>query len=191
MRSYGQYCGLAKALDHVGDRWTLLVVRELLVGPRRYSQLKEALPGVATNLLADRLRQLQSDGIIDRLEDEGRYVLTESGRGLEKAVHELVRWGAQWMGPREPNEAFQPEWLLVALAALLPNRRSSKIEIHAGDVVFGINRGRVAMGPVPEPDAVVQGSPELVLAVAAGKLPISVLDIHGDRAAAEKALTAS
>ena len=191
MKSYGQYCALAKALDHIGDRWTLLIVRELLTGPRRYSQIRAALPGIATNLLADRLRDLQGDGIVERAEGDGAYELTEVGRGLEKAVHELVRWGATWMGPRESGESFRPEWLEVALAALLPKRRSGRIEIRAGDAVIGVDRGRISPVAVDRPDAIVEGSPEMVLGVAAGKLPLSMLDVKGDRSTAARLLGAA
>lgn len=189
MKTYNQYCGLARALDHVGDRWTLLIVRELLVRPRRYSQLRGALPGIATNLLADRLRNLETDGIIGRTDPEGEYELTELGGGLESAVHELVRWGARWMGPREVHESFRPEWLAVALAALLPKRRNLRIEIRAGDTVMNVDRGRVSLGPVSAPDAIVEGSPEIILGVAAGKVPLSALEVSGDEAAAEKVMS--
>ena len=74
MRSYRQYCGLARALDVIGERWSLLIVRELLDGPRRYNELLEGLPGIATNLLTDRLRNLEADGVLRRL-DDGRYAL--------------------------------------------------------------------------------------------------------------------
>lgn len=179
-KSYGQWCGVAKALDHVGDRWTLLIVRELLVGPRRYSQIRAALPGIATNLLAERLRDLEGDGIVVR-GPEGRYELTEFGRGLEPVVHGLVRWGARWMPEREPGDSFRPEWLAVALAALLPGRRRGRIEIRAGDSLLNVARGRVALGGLDGADAVVEGPPEAVLGVAAGELPLSTLKIRGDR----------
>src|SRR5687767_14976263 len=109
MKTYGQYCGLAKALDHIGDRWTLLIVRELLLGPRRYSQIRAALPGIATNLLAERLRNLESDGMVRRNGD-GAYELTAFGRGLEEAIHSLVRWGGRWMTQRAEEDSFAPEW---------------------------------------------------------------------------------
>ena len=96
MRSYGQYCALAKALDLVGDRWTLLIVRELLVRPSRYSELQDGLTGIATNLLVERLRQLEGAGVIGR-DGEGRYELTEWGRKLAAPVQELVRWAAPLM----------------------------------------------------------------------------------------------
>jgi DNA-binding HxlR family transcriptional regulator len=189
VKTYGQYCGLAKALDHVGDRWTLPIVRELLVDARRYSDLRAALPGIATNLLADRLRDLQTDGIITRAKPDGKYELTELGRGLEDAVHGLVRWGARWMGPREADESFRPEWLAVALAALLPKRRSGRVEIRTGETIIGVDRGRVSHGAVKSPDAIVEGHPEIVLGVVAGKLPFSVLNVEGDTAVAAKVLT--
>ena len=191
MKSYGQYCGVAKALDHVGDRWTLLIVRELLVAPRRYSEIRAALPGIATNLLADRLRDLQSDGIITRDEPGARYQLTEFGRGLEDVVHGLVRWGGRWMEVRESGDAFRPEWLAVALAALLPRRRSGRLEIHADDTVISVDRGRVSSGAVTDPDVVVAGPPEVVLGVAAGKLPVSALEISGDETVAANLLGAA
>jgi DNA-binding HxlR family transcriptional regulator len=179
-RTYDQWCGLAKALDHVGDRWTLLIVRELLLGPRRYSDIRSSLPGIATNLLADRLRDLEKDGIVTRAGEGGAYALTEFGRGLEPVVHDLVRWGASWMGPRQ-GEEFRPQWLAVALAALLPRRRKGSIQILADGVEVNITRSRVSLGVVEEPDAVIEGAPEAVLGVAAGVLPLSSLRVRGDK----------
>lgn len=179
MKSYAQFCGLARALDHVGDRWTLLIVRELLIEPRRYSQIREALPGVATNLLADRLRSLEADGLI-RKEAAGTYRLTNLGRGLEGAIHELVRWGAVWMSEGRGSDHFHPQWLAVALGALLPVGPFDTIEIHADDEVLHVADGRVSLGPLERPDAVITGSTEDILAVAAGMLPISALSVDGN-----------
>lgn len=190
MKSYGQYCGLAKALDHVGDRWTLLIVRELLIGPRRYSQLRAALPGIATNLLASRLRDLTADGIVARDEAEGRYELTEFGRELEPIVHGLVRWGGRWMRERGPGEGFRPEWLVVALTALLPPRRRGRVEIRTGDAVVSVDGGQVRVGEAGDPQATVEGPPEAILGVAAGELPLSAVRIRGDRAVAKSVLRA-
>lgn len=188
-KSYGQYCGLAKALDHVGDRWTLLIVRELLIHPCRYSEIRQALPGIATNLLADRLRDLEADGII-RSGSYGTYELTDFGRGLEKAVHELVRWGGHWMGSRAKDEEFRPEWLAVALAALLPRRRKGKVEIRVDGGVVNIDRGRIDVGPADDPDAVVEGSADAILGLAAGLAPFSgVSVIKGDKRVAADVLT--
>src|ERR1022692_5071124 len=99
MRSYGQYCGLAKALDIIGDRWTLLIVRELLIRPCRYTDLRQGLPGIATNLLADRLRELEEAGILTREEAAPPvattlFRLTKRGKELEPALLLLDTWGA-------------------------------------------------------------------------------------------------
>lgn len=93
MKSYRQLCAAALALDVVGDRWTLLVVRELLDGPRRWTDLRAGLPGVAKNLLAQRLRELEHAGLVERDDDE-RYALTARGAGLQPVVDALVVWGA-------------------------------------------------------------------------------------------------
>ena len=179
MKTYGQFCGLARALDHVGDRWTLLIVRELLIEARRYSQIREALPGVATNLLADRLRSLEADGLIWKRPD-GTYCLTAFGRRLEGAIHELVRWGAEWMSAGRGSDQFRPQWLAVALGALLAAETVGGVEIHADDEVLHVTDGRVSLGPLERPDAVIRGSAEDILAVAAGMLPISALSVRGD-----------
>src|SRR5690625_6913914 len=95
-RDYGQYCGLARALDVVGDRWNLLIVRQLLMAPARYGELRDGLPGIATNLLTDRLRDLENAGVLERrLSDGGSaisYALTEWGAQLREPIYALVRW---------------------------------------------------------------------------------------------------
>lgn len=186
-KSYGQYCGLAKALDHVGDRWTLLIVRELLIGPRRYSTLRSALPGIATNLLGDRLTQLAEDGLVTR-DVNGYYELTEAGAGLEDAVHALVRWGGIWMHERSATEIFEPQWLVVALRALLPARRRGWIELRTEGETIHIGPRSVGLGPASEPVAVVEGPPDAILAVAAGAASISTLKVRGDQVAAARVL---
>ena len=103
MRSYGQYCSVAKALDVIGDRWTLLIIRELLLqGPCRYTDLRNGLPGIATNLLSDRLRELEAAGLVRREEAAPPvattlFHLTEAGAGLEPALEALGAWGIRYM----------------------------------------------------------------------------------------------
>lgn len=112
MRSYRQYCAAARALDLVGSRWTLLVLRELLLGPRRYSQLRAALPGLTTNLLAARLRAMVAEGLIRRA--GGAYELAPDGAALEPVLLELARWGMRTMdGPRR-GERVDVGWMLLA-----------------------------------------------------------------------------
>src|SRR5437867_7341077 len=113
MRSYGQYCGLAKALDVIGDRWSLLIVRELLLrGACRYTDLRDGLPGIATNLLADRLRDLEAKGIVRREAAPPPiattlFQLTPRGEQLRPVLVELVRWGAPLMAEAGDEEAFR------------------------------------------------------------------------------------
>ena len=166
MRSYDQYCALAKALDVVGDRWTLLIVRELLVRPSRYSELQDGLTGIATNLLAERLRQLESAGVIGR-DAESRYELTDWGRKLGTAVHELVRWGAPLMLAGQGTNAFRARWLELPLDLMFggvdPGRPNIQIELRTGDEVLTLTSAagsvEVGTGPAPSPDVVVTGSP--------------------------------
>src|SRR5947207_3653412 len=117
MRTYDEYCAIAKSLDVVGDRWTLLIVRELaLRGASRYTDLRSGLPGIATNLLADRLRELEAAGLIER-EDAPPPVattlfrLTERGAALEPVISELGRWGLPLMRDDRPDDEFRGQWL--------------------------------------------------------------------------------
>src|ERR671923_1705988 len=114
-RRYHQYCALARTLDVAGDRWTLLIVRELTPGPRRFTDLLDGLPGVSRNLLTERLRTLERDGIIARQElpppaARQVYELTEDGRDLAGAMAPLIGWGARRLGHREPGDSFRARW---------------------------------------------------------------------------------
>lgn len=120
---YHQYCPLARALDVAGDRWTLLIIRELVPGPRRFTDLLDGLPGVSRNLLTERLRDLGRDGIVTRQElpppaARQVYDLTDDGRDLAAAVAPLIAWGARRMGDREPTDSFNPRWAAVAMSVL-------------------------------------------------------------------------
>ncbi|MDZ7790079.1 MAG: winged helix-turn-helix transcriptional regulator [Xanthomonadales bacterium] len=179
MRSYDQYCGLARALDHVGHRWTLLVVRELLLGPKRFSDLRDALPGIASNLLTDRLRHLEADGLVARRElpppaARTVYELTPAGRDLEEAVHALVRWGGRWMLRGPEGDTFRAPWLALALDALGVGDRLAGVVL---DLVTADERVRltsrdgrvVALAPDDAPaDATLTAEPATILGLAAG-----------------------
>jgi DNA-binding HxlR family transcriptional regulator len=120
-RTYGQYCALARALDLVGDRWTLLIVRELVFGPQRFTDLLAGLPGIGRNLLAARLRDLEREGVIARRTlpppaASRVYELTEDGRELGLTLGPLTRWGAKRLGERRPDEFFRPSWIAWAMA---------------------------------------------------------------------------
>ena len=146
-RRYDQYCALAKALDVVGERWTLLLVRELLLGPKRYTDLLEGLPGIGTNLLASRLKQLERNGVVERVRlappaASTVYELTGYGRRLEPAVIALTQWGGRRLGQPKQGEHFRPEWLAVAMQAsyrpeAAADRRES-YELRVDDTVLHV-----------------------------------------------------
>lgn len=117
-RSYDQYCAVARALDAVGERWSLLIVRELLGGPRRYTDLHADLPGVSTDILATRLKQLEAEGLVERrrLERPANatvYQLTDRGAELRPVIEALARWGAPELGEPRPTDAVRGHWYAV------------------------------------------------------------------------------
>jgi DNA-binding HxlR family transcriptional regulator/putative sterol carrier protein len=120
---YQQYCALARALDVAGERWTLLIVRELAPGPRRFTDLIDGLPGISRNLLTVRLRALERDGLVARQElpppaARQVYELTDDGHDLAHAMAGLIAWGARRVGERHPTESFRARWPAVAMAGL-------------------------------------------------------------------------
>ena len=122
-KRYDQYCPVCHALELVGERWALLVVRELLKGPKRYTDLLEGMPGVGTNILAARLRELEAGGIVAKRKlpppaASTVYELTEYGRELEEPLYALARWGARSLGPPSKGDQLYPDWGLNAFAAL-------------------------------------------------------------------------
>jgi DNA-binding HxlR family transcriptional regulator len=148
VKTYGQFCGLARSLDRVGDRWTLLVVRELLLGPRTFRELTQALVGISPNLLSHRLRALADDGLVQRNDAPARsktvvFRLTDAGEALEPVVRELIRWGARWMMSGPGGDLVDARWTLLALRALLDGtqtrqRRDGSVHIDAGGVPLTI-----------------------------------------------------
>lgn len=181
-RSYGQYCGLARSLDTIGDRWSLLIVRELLLGPLRYGALRTALDGIATNLLADRLRSLEATGVIERQVGEPAgvvYALTPWGAQLREPVEALIRWSTPLMVSGPGSDAFSPRWLAVALPALLNARRARRpaevgIDLPGLFVTLRLDRDgpHVTADPEQRPGTVLTATPEVVLGLAAGALTL-------------------
>lgn len=182
-RSYGQYCGLARALDAVGDRWSLLIVRELLTGPQRYHELLAGLPGIATNLLATRLRTLESSGVVERRistrANAIAYALTPWGAQLREPVEALMRWSAPLMVSGRGGDTFQAHWLANALQALLRPGTAAEpavagIEVDGTIVVVtdGPDGPSVTISEGRAPGCVLHASAEVVLAMAAGVLSV-------------------
>lgn len=147
-RSYEQWCGCARSLDILGERWTLLVVRDLLVGPKRYTDLLEGLPGIGTNLLARRLRELEAKRIVEKADlppPSGAtvYRLTPRGLALEPVVFALARWGSQFLGKPRPTDAMLPDPFFLSLrASFQPERAQGRTERYAfaiGDRRFTVD----------------------------------------------------
>ena len=193
MRSYNQWCSLAKALDVVGERWSLLVVRELLDGPKRYTDLREGIPGIATDVLAARLKDLEDEGIIERRTlpppaASKVYELTELGLGLGPAVAALSRWGSRLLGPKTDDEAFRPHWLVLGLRGMLRADRAADVTLEvdfdllSGDTVrVRVDDGRLAHVAEPASDAqvVVHADLSTLSAIADGSLPIAAATADG------------
>ena len=187
MRSYQQYCAVAKALDVVGDRWVLLIVRELLsAGPSRYTDLLNGLPGIATNLLADRLREMEKAGLVKREEAPPPvattlFHLTERGAALRVVLEELGRWGAPMMGVPQPNNVFRSHWLVFPLDAYLENKTPDDppvaVQLQTGDepmVVETVDgKVRTRRGTVEHPDAVLTARPGVILGLLSGRLDLA------------------
>lgn len=176
MRSYRQYCSFARGLDIVGDRWILLIVRELLEGPRRYNELLHGLPGIATNLLAERLRELAQAGVLEQRVNN-TYALTTWGEGLRDVIHSLGRWARPLMGRMERDDEFRSHWLIHPIHVLYEgvDRRRPRlnVEIDTADAPMTLEsangRVRVIPGRHPSPDVVLSGPPDGIIGVLAGK----------------------
>lgn len=176
-RGFGQYCGLARALELIGERWTLLIIRELLARPARYTDLVEDLPGIPTNLLSTRLKELEEAGIVERRIARAPqrgvvYILTPAGEGLEPSVLTLARWGHARLGEQRPGELVPPSSLALALRArfspgAVPGL-SASWEIRSAGVVLhaAVADGLIETGMGPAPF-----EPDLVIAIASEEVP--------------------
>jgi DNA-binding HxlR family transcriptional regulator/putative sterol carrier protein len=182
-RRYDQFCALARALDVIGERWTLLIVRELLLGPKRFTDLQVGLPGIPTNLLIRRLRQLEEAGILARgvlppPAASSVYQLTEHGRRLEPAILALVRWSIATMQAPAPGEALRAEWLLLLMRAAfradMAQGVSATFELRIDSEVFHLRVDDSALaverGPASHPDLVLVTAASDLIALIMGEL---------------------
>lgn len=205
-KSYGQFCALARALDHVGDRWTLLIVRELLPARRGFRELLDGLHGISPALLVARLGSLAEDGLVERNEAPARskavtYGLTDGGRALEASILELIRWGARWMATGPGDDHADPAWSALALRALLEGTTTSGPAGHVHVDVEGTwltihvkaRQRHLSPGRHGRPDAAVSTTMPSLLGIASGLLNVAdaQASITGDRRLAELALTPS
>jgi len=192
VRTYDQYCAAAKALDVVGDRWTLLIVRELLIRDGcRYTDLQYGLPGIATNLLANRLRELEENGIVTREAAPPPvattlFRLTPRGRALKPVLIALGEWGGELM-PGAPDCEFRSHWLALPLERCLkdhsPDAPPVTIEIRTGEqpLLIQTDNGRVHVRPgtATTPDATLSGPPPLILGLLGGELDLAAARAQG------------
>jgi DNA-binding HxlR family transcriptional regulator/putative sterol carrier protein len=202
---YQQYCGLARALDVAGDRWTLLIVRELVPGPRRFTDLIDGLPGISRNLLTERLRVLERDGIVARRElpppaARQVYELTDDGRDLAGAMGPLIGWGARRLGERKPTESFRARWAALAMATFADREAargvSETYQYLVGDSAFHftVDDGSIQLrdGQAEDPAATLTTDEETWADIASGKITASsaaatgALTVVGDRQAAKR-----
>jgi DNA-binding HxlR family transcriptional regulator len=195
-KRYDSYCPVAHALGLVGERWSLLIALELMHGPKRYTDLCEQLPGIGTNILADRLRDLESAGIVAKRKlpppaASQVYELTEYGQGLRPAIRELAIWGARSLGPPTAEDELFPGWLANALDTVLaPLAPPGRFEFHVGDEVAGLVDGEAQAGPLEDPDVVVEGDPEAIYYMFVDRR-LDLVKIRGDRKLLEKLLDAA
>ena len=192
-KRYDCYCPVAHALGLVGERWSLLVVLELMHGPKRYTDLVEQLPGIGTNILADRLRDLEAGGIVAKRKlpppaASRVYELTEYGHGLRPAIRELALWGARSLGPPTSDDELFPGWLANALDTVLaPLAPPGRFEFRVGDEVASLVDGEAQVGPLEEPDVVVAGDPEAIYHMFVDRR-LDLVKVEGDRDLLEKLL---
>jgi DNA-binding HxlR family transcriptional regulator len=180
MRRYGQRCPVSRALDVIGERWALLVVRELLLGPKRYTDLQRALPGIGTNVLADRLADLQAAGIVSQRTlppptPAVIYELTEAGDALGPIVGALRRWGEQYAPAPNADDAVRPAWVLQSAAARSPSLSPGRVcEVQIDDEAFELT-GRegevlVRFRPANRPDATIAMPAPTLYELASGRI---------------------
>ncbi|MFE4954431.1 winged helix-turn-helix transcriptional regulator [Streptomyces sp. NPDC056653] len=185
-RSYDQFCATARALDSVGDRWTLLIVRELLAGPRRYTDLHADLPGVSTDVLASRLKDMEQSGLATRRRlpppaAASVYQLTERGHALLPVLAALAEWGAPAIGERRPTDAVRAHWFALPLLRVLDGlAHEGVVEVHLDEGEFHVQlggpvggEGVYGDGPAARADARITLDVELCLALGRGECTLA------------------
>jgi DNA-binding HxlR family transcriptional regulator len=196
LKRYDAYCPVAHALGLVGERWALLVVLELMHGPKRYTDLAESLPGIGTNILASRLRDLEAHGIVAKRTlpppaASRVYELTEYGQGLRPAIRELALWGARSLGPPTHSDELFPGWLANALDTVLASvAPAGRFEFRVGDEVASLVDGEALPGPIDDPDVVVEGDPEGVYHMFVHRR-LDLVTVQGDGALLDRLIEAA
>ncbi len=199
-RVYGQYCGFSRALEIVGERWAFLIIRDLMVGPRRFSDLQRGLPKIPSNILTARLKELEEAGVVERRalsRTDGAgvaYELTDAGRELEDTVFALGRWGAKRLGDPRPDEIVTEDSMMMALRTTFQpqaaKRVRAKYELRVGPIVLHaiVRDGTLeaGKGPLENPDVIIEAGPGIRAVMAHEITPseaikAKIVNIRGDR----------
>jgi DNA-binding HxlR family transcriptional regulator len=194
-RRYDQYCPVAHALDLIGERWAMLIVKDLMHGPKRYTDLVEHLPGIGTNILAARLRALEACGVIEKRTlpppaASRVYELTDYGRALKPVMRELALWGARSLGPPTDADELFEGWLANAVDTMLgPYATEGTFEFRVGEEVATLANGVAEPGPAESPDVVVTAKPEGMYNLLI-EHRIEGIEVDGDRALLERLVEA-
>jgi DNA-binding HxlR family transcriptional regulator len=205
-RRYHEYCPVARALDVVGERWSLLIARELLLGPRRFTDLAEGLPGIGTSVLTNRLKELEQDGLVAKRSlpppaASTVYELTDQARGLGSVLAALADWGVHLLSQPRNDDHIRSSWLVQGLAVTAkpdPSIPDASYELRIDDEIYHIrlHQGRLhpAHGPAPTADATITMRADTLAAIASGKLEIPspradrLIAVDGDAARAQRLL---
>ena len=194
-KRYDQYCAIAHALELVGERWSLLIVRELLTGPKRYTDLSGSLPRIGTNVLAARLKDLEAGGILTKRRlppptPAQVYELTPYGESLRPVMRELALWGIRSLGAPEDDDEFAPGWLQGALDTVFaPMASDGSFEFRVGDEVASLVDGAARVGAAEQPDVVVESDRKSFYYLFVERRWDGVT-VHGDRELLERLLDA-
>jgi DNA-binding HxlR family transcriptional regulator len=200
---YKQFCALARAAEILGERWTLLIIRELLLGPQRFTELLGRLNDVSTSVLTERLSRLEESGVVERVylpppAASNVYRLSESGEALRPAIYELIHWGGRFLFPSQPGAHFQPDWLRLVLLSYARSKRSPRrsfelrLVAKEGEARFGVTGGPAGTmigDPPVDPDVRIVTDFEGALALMSGRVePLraveaGVVQVEGDVAA--------
>ncbi len=200
-RNYGQFCGVARALEIVGERWALLIVRDLLVGPRRFTDLRHGLPRIPTNVLSERLKQLEHAGIVRRrmLPRPAAavvYELTEYGSQLDDVLMRLGVWGAQSLGQPRPGEIMTADSMVMALrATFVPEAAHGlqvSFELRLGEIIIHARIDgptiTVSEGPLADADLIIEAGPAVKDLMAGDITPAAAIASGGVRLTGNQAL---
>ena len=200
---YNQFCALARAAEILGERWTLLIIRELLLGPQRFTDLLGRLNDVSTSVLSERLSRLEEYAVVEKAylpppAASSVYRLTESGEALRPAIYELIHWGGRFLFPSRPGDHFQPDWLRLVLLSYARStrspRRSFELRLVAkeGEAHFGVtggSAGTIIGDPPVDPDARIVTDFAGMLGLMSGRVQpmraveAGVVEVEGDLAA--------